>query len=78
MQQPSLDPTTVPGFANVACRDLPLGWSLVLEMEQGSGGFTLASPGGDNVDPEEYTSVDHSLVQQGLDAIAYAVSKEAQ
>lgn len=65
---------TVPGFANEVCRGLPEGWALHLEMEQGSAGLTLYDAYGDAVDPEEYTSVDCSLLQQGRAALAYAIS----
>lgn len=52
---------SVKGFANNACRDLPDGWQLTLEMESGSGAFRLFRPDGTEVDEEEYGSVDYSI-----------------
>lgn len=75
MKEVSLDPNTLTGFANVACRDLPEGWTLSLEMENGSGCFVLFGPDGEGIDFEEYASVDDTLVEQGLKAVAYAVGK---
>jgi hypothetical protein len=59
-------------FANMACRDLPDGWELLLRMEKGSGGFDLYAPDGIFVHSEDYSSVDNSLVEQGMKAIEYA------
>jgi hypothetical protein len=66
------------GFANMACRDLPQGWGLVLSLENGAGDFDLTDPHCVLIDPEEYTSVDFSLLRRGYDAVAYAVAEAAR
>lgn len=60
-------------FANKVCRDLPEEYELALHLEKHSGGFILYR-NGLNVDLEDYTSVDNSLIQQGEDALAYAIA----
>jgi hypothetical protein len=75
MKEVSLDPNTLTGFANVACRDLPEGWILSLEMENGSGCFVLFDPEGEGIEFDEYASVDDTLVEKGLKAVAYAAGK---
>lgn len=65
---------TIQEFANKVCRDIPENYTLSLDMEIGSGGWALWCNVGGYVDPEEYTSVDNSLEQQGEDALAYAIA----
>lgn len=62
-------------FANEVCRDIPEGWLLMLQMENGAGYFTLDHPEGYRIDPEDYTSVDHDIMRQGRDALAYAIEQ---
>lgn len=60
-------------FANKVCRDLPEKYELALHMEKRSGGFVLYH-NGLSIDPEDYTSVDNTMIQQGEDALAYAIA----
>jgi len=61
---------------NKALTSLPKGWLLMLQLENSSGFWTLDPPTGERIDPKEYTREDKTMVQQGKDAIAYAISKD--
>ena len=51
-------------LANYVCGELPEGWSLCLEMENGYGGTVLLDQSGTEVIPSDIDPADSTLAQQ--------------
>lgn len=60
------------GAVELAAAELPSAWSIVLEIENGSGMVLLNGPGVCNFTPDDYGSVDSSLAENIAEAVAYA------
>jgi hypothetical protein len=70
--------TNLQDILNQAARDLPYGWLIEINVEQGSGCINLYNPGGDKVDCEDMFSVDQNSDEQFQACIRFAVDKSKE
>jgi hypothetical protein len=68
---------TIQELANKICKELPEGWEIKLEMENGSGCWYLLAPRSRLIEFEDVCSVDDPFEQQPLKMLEYALATAA-